>query len=93
MGTDGGLVRIREDRIQLNAVFSDAHQPAIGAHRNSIWAGTDGGLVRIREDRIQLITASSGSAPERVRKLAASGDILWIGSDRGLQFINTAMVD
>jgi len=66
---------------------------ALIAHRNSIWAGTDGGLVRIREDRIQLITASSGSAPERVRKLAASGDILWIGSDRGLQFINTAMVD
>ncbi len=66
---------------------------SIIAHRNAIWVGTDEGLARIKEDKIQLIAASSGDSPSGIRKLTASGDILWIGTNKGVQFLNTAMVE
>jgi ligand-binding sensor domain-containing protein len=63
------------------------------AHKGSIWLGTDEGLARIKDERIQIVHDETNNSPQRIRKLTASGDILWIGSDRGIQFINTAMVD
>lgn len=63
------------------------------SHKGAIWLGTDEGLARIKDERIQLVTDENSNVPRKIRKLAASGDILWIGSDRGIQFINTAMVD
>jgi ligand-binding sensor domain-containing protein len=66
---------------------------AIISHRGSIWVGTNVGLARISDDRIQTIVPADGSGMPKVKALAASGDILWLGTDRGVQFINTAMVE
>lgn len=66
---------------------------SIIAHRNAIWAGTYNGLARIKDERILLVSESTGLSQSGIRKLASSGDILWIGTDKGIQFINTAMVD
>ncbi len=67
-------------------------------HKNSIWLGTSNGLARIRNDYIQTISDKSGKKPENIRKVAIQGDsdnitLLWIGTDSGIQFINTQMVD
>lgn len=63
------------------------------AHKGSIWLGTEEGLARIRDEKVQIISDNKDGRRKRIRKLAASGDILWIGSDEGIQFINTAMAD
>ena len=67
-------------------------------HKNSIWLGTSNGLARIRNNQIQTISDISGKKPESIRKLAIQGDgdnfnLLWIGTDSGIQFINTQMAD
>ncbi len=63
------------------------------AHKGSIWLGTEEGLARIKDEKIQIISDNRAGNRPKIRKLAASGDILWIGSDKGIQFINTAMVE
>ncbi len=67
-------------------------------HKNTIWLGTDRGLARIRNNQIQTISDLSGKKPEIIRKVAIQGDadnitLLWIGTDFGVQFINTQMAD
>ena len=62
-------------------------------HRNALWLATNQGLARIKNEHIQLIVPESGSFTQRIRKLAASGDLLWFGTEDSVQFINTAMVD
>ncbi len=65
---------------------------AILAHRGAVWLGTGKGLARISEDKIQTIIPADGGSSPKILALAASGDILWLGTDRGVQFVNTAMV-
>ncbi len=67
-------------------------------HKNSIWLGTSNGLARLRNNQIQIVSDISGKKPESIRKLAIQGDsdnitLLWIGTDSGIQFINTQMAD
>lgn len=67
-------------------------------HKNTIWLGTTDGLARIRNNQIQTISDISGKKPENIRKLAIQGDsdnitLLWIGTDSGVQFINTQTVE
>lgn len=62
-------------------------------HKGSLWIATNEGLARIKNDSIQLISAESGNFARRIRKLASSGDLLWLGTEDAVQFINTAMVD
>ena len=66
---------------------------AIISHRNSVWVGTNNGLARISEEKIQTIIPIEGNSNPKILALAASGDILWLGTDRGIQFVNTAMVE
>ncbi len=66
---------------------------SIIAHKGSVWVGTDQGLARIHNERIHTILPSNGQTTGRIKSLSASGDILWLGSETGIQFINTAMVD
>jgi hypothetical protein len=62
-------------------------------HRGALWLATNAGIARIKNEQIQLISPESGNFARRIRKLAASGDLLWLGTDSAIQFINTAMVD
>jgi len=62
-------------------------------HRGALWVATNEGLARIKNEHIQLISPESGNFARHIRKIAASGDLLWLGTDSGIQFINTAMVD
>ena len=67
-------------------------------HKNSIWLGTSKGLARIRNNHIQTISDISGKKPDSIRKLAIQGEgdnisLLWIGTNNGVQFINTQMAD
>jgi ligand-binding sensor domain-containing protein len=62
-------------------------------HRGALWVATNEGLARIKDEHIQLISPESGNFARRIRKLTASGDLLWLGTDNAIQFINTAMVD
>ncbi|GAB4281123.1 MAG: hypothetical protein Kow0029_26090 [Candidatus Rifleibacteriota bacterium] len=66
---------------------------AIIAHKGDIWVGTEAGLARISSDKIQTVAPADGSIVPPIRALAASGDILWLGTEKGIQFINTAMVN
>jgi ligand-binding sensor domain-containing protein len=54
---------------------------------------TTQGLARIKGEQIQQIQPESGLFSQRIRRLAASGDLLWLGTEKSIQFINTAMVD
>lgn len=62
-------------------------------HKGSLWLATNEGLARIKNEQIQLISPESGNFARRIRKLAASGDLLWLGTENSIQFMNTAMVD
>lgn len=62
-------------------------------HKASLWLATNEGLARIKNEHIQLISPESGNFARRIRKLASSGDLLWLGTENSIQFINTAMVD
>ena len=67
-------------------------------YKNSIWLGTSKGLARIRNNNIQTISDISVKKPESIRKLAIQGEgdnitLLWIGTNSGVQFINTQMAD
>jgi ligand-binding sensor domain-containing protein len=62
-------------------------------HRGAIWLATNGGLARIDQEEIQTISPTDGTMAQNLTALAASGDILWIGNNEGVRFINTAMVD
>ncbi len=62
-------------------------------HRGALWLATNEGLARIKNEHIQLISPESGNFARRIRKIAASGDLLWLGTDSAIQFVNTAMVD
>ncbi|NLF97787.1 MAG: hypothetical protein GX569_13700 [Candidatus Riflebacteria bacterium] len=62
-------------------------------HRGALWVATNEGIARIKNEHIQLISPESGNFARHIRKLAASGDLLWLGTDNAIQFINTAMVD
>ena len=66
--------------------------------KNTIWLGTDNGLAKLRNNQIQIVSDISGKKPQKIRKLAIQGDtdniiLLWIGTDSGVQFINTQMAD
>lgn len=66
--------------------------------KNTIWLGTSKGLARIRNNKIQSINDITGEQTENIRKLAIQGDsdnmtLLWIGTNTGIQFINTQMAD
>ena len=63
-------------------------------HKDSIWLGTSKGLARIiiHNNQIQTVSPITGEYNETIRKLALQDDILWIGTNKGVQFINTAMV-
>jgi ligand-binding sensor domain-containing protein len=62
-------------------------------HKGALWIATNEGLARIKNDTIQLISPESGNFARKIRALASSGDLLWLGTDEAVQFINTAMVD
>ncbi len=67
-------------------------------YKNTIWIGTSNGLARVRNNHIQTISDISGKKPENIRKIAIQGDgdnltLLWIGTNNGVQFINTQMAD
>lgn len=62
-------------------------------HRGALWLATTQGLARIKGEQIQQIQPESGLFSQRIRRLAASGDLLWLGTEKSIQFINTAMVD
>jgi ligand-binding sensor domain-containing protein len=61
-------------------------------HKDAIWAGTSEGLAQIKNGRVQMVYPSFGEFYKEIRKLHAMGDILWLGTENGVQFINTAMV-
>lgn len=60
------------------------------SHRTGLWVGTDEGLSRIKEEQVELILPSTGFKHSQIRTIKSNGDILWIGSNNGLQFINMA---
>ena len=67
-------------------------------HKNAIWLGTSKGLAKIRNNHIQTISDISGKKPEPIRTLAIQGEgdninLLWIGTNSGVQFINTQLAD
>ena len=67
-------------------------------HKNAIWLGTSKGLARIRNNHIQTISDISGKKPEAIRTLAIQGEsdnitLLWMGTNTGVQFINTQLAD
>lgn len=60
---------------------------------DSLWAGTDSGLVRIKGDEITKIQPLQNNEIFEIRSMTSSGDILWIGTNKGLYYLNTAMVN
>ena len=67
-------------------------------HKNAIWLGTSKGLAKIRNNHSQTISDISGKKPEPIRTLAIQGEgdninLLWIGTNSGVQFINTQLAD
>lgn len=102
-GTPGGAMMLTTSVDKLFSeqgssfiVFSRLHglpsnnSRAIIAHRSGLWIGTNAGLAKISENIIQLVKPSSGRLASNIRTMTSSGDILWIGSDEGLQFVNMA---
>ncbi len=69
------------------------HVNAIVAQNGSLWIGTNTGLARLKDDQIKIVNPTVGHFSSLIRALAISGDILWIGTDKGIHYINTAMVD
>lgn len=61
-------------------------------HKDAIWVGTSEGLAYIKNERVQMIYPNFGEFHKDIRRLHAIGDILWLGTNNGVQFINTAMV-
>ncbi|NLM17397.1 MAG: hypothetical protein GX221_06740 [Candidatus Riflebacteria bacterium] len=75
----------------LNNLPSNKINTVLG-HKGNLWVGTEQGLAVVTQGgSIKQIVPDKPYRPLPIRALSFYGEILWIGTDSGLQFINTAM--
>lgn len=69
-----------------NTVFRNADLATLLVHEGVIWAGGNDGLYRSngRKKNWYHYTMRDGLIGSRVRSLAADGDYVWIGTDKGV---------
>ncbi len=90
VGDDGVVVlnlrNYQSTIFDRNTVFRNADLTTLLVHHGVIWAGGNSGLFRYnqRKQNWYRYTTSDGLMSIRVRSLAADGDYIWIGTDKGV---------
>jgi len=85
LGTFDGLVRYKDGRFQTIPMESDAGiiKTIVPSHDGGVWVGSaKGRIIHVAGEHPRALTLPLPVSP--INALAVTGDVLWIGTSRGL---------
>ena len=87
VGTQGGLLRISQGRVERPEIHGLPKQElitALGQHEGHLWVGSTEGVRIVRPERVQRLELSQLGGARTVLGLNSIGKAMWISTDRGL---------